>query len=350
MQRRELLKKSIVAGTTVSISGLAGCLGGDDGDGESLGTLRVNTPTPEGTAIPNFMDEVATLVDEKSDGEITVDVFYGGELGAPIETFEQIQEGSIGGYATGWSVASNFYERFATFTTPYGFDNYEDQLEVLHSDRADVVQEEVETGAEETSLRAVEGGAAMLGAREPIGPRELTEPDQYSGLTIRSPESKFFQTVLGPDGLGADPIQIQPGEIGQALETGRVDVIEIPLEFTFAAGYHELREFVHNGHHLYNDAPLWVNEDRWQSAPEDEKEIIRESLGEAQPTQLANLKEREANIIDQLKDRDGSTYLGDDAINHERFAENVVGALDEAFSFHADLRSELLPDGGPWGV
>jgi len=354
MRRRTLLKRGIAAGTTAGMAGLAGCSqffgGGDGSGGGSLGNLRINCPTPEGTAIANYGDELATLVDEKSDGDITMDIFYSGELGSPIETFEGIKEGSIGGYITGWSVASNFYEPFAAFTLPFGFESYEANLEKMQYNRPDAVQDRVEEAAEQENLRAVEGGAAMLGSREPLATSELLGPDDYSGKAIRSPQSKIFQTVLGPDGLGANPTQIPPGEIGQAISTGRVNIIEIPLEFAFAAGYHEQLNYQHNAHHLYNDSPLWLNEEQWQSVDETEREIVRESVEEASKDyQLENIISREEQIVEDIQEM-GVNYVTDDRIDHQTLANNVISAMDSAFSSHEGIRSEILPDGGPWGV
>jgi TRAP-type C4-dicarboxylate transport system substrate-binding protein len=247
-------------------------------------------------------------------------------------------------------VASNFYDQFAALPLPFGFDDYEAKMEALHFDRPERIDNMVEEAAEQEGFRGVLGGGAILGSREPIANNELLTSNDYSGKNIRSPQTKFHESVLGKNGLGANTVQVPPGEIGQALSTGQIDILELPLEFTFAAGYYEQRDYLHNAHHIYNDAVLWMTEELWQDMSDEQRQILRESVEEGSRWQINNLAERESTMVEDIKDA-GVTYIEDDAINHEQLAGRVVDSLDSSFpAWMGEIRNEILEGGGPWGV
>lgn len=337
MYRRQVLG-ALGASATV---GVAGCLGGDGDDGE-LGTLRANTPVPEGTAIANFVDKTAELAGEKSDGELEIDTFHNAELGSALEAYESVSQGSLAFYCNGWPVAAGYNEDLNGLLLPFGYRDYESKMEQLYYDPADKVVEIIEDTAEMSDLRIIQGGGAMLGRRTPIADEELITTDDYDGKTIRSPESALYEAILGNDGLGADPIQVAAEEVGQALSTGQVDIIELPLEFTHAAGYYEQRDYLHNAHHIYNDAPLFINEGIWQDdMTGDHRDIMRESVEEASRWQLDNLAERESGMIDDVEDA-GVTYL-DEEVDHDQLQESVMANVNEQFPDIAEIHEAVNP-------
>ncbi len=358
MDRRKFLT-TVGAGATIGVAGCTGNGNGGNGNGNGnggngngngngngggpdLGTLRANTPVPEGTAIANFVDRVAELAGEKSDGAIEIETFHGGQLGNAPESYESVSQGSLAFYCNGWPVAASYNQDLNGLLLPYGYRDYDSKMEQLYYDPPDIVGEIIEDTAESSDLRIIEGGGAMLGRRTPIANNELITTDDYQGQTIRSPASALYEAILGENGMGADTIQVPASEVGQGLSTGQIDILELPLEFCHAAGYYEQRDYLHNSAHIYNDACLWTNEGIWQDDMNDEfRGIMEESVAEASEWQLENLKSREETMIDEITDA-GVTYL-DDEIDQDQIQQSVQENVNNQFPYIEEIHNQINP-------
>lgn len=116
--RRRVLKHTGSAVAAASLIATAGCAGGSGG-GSGPTNLRFNIPTNDKSIqgkIPGWLKE---NVEERSGGDLTLELFYNGELGGQVESFENLSSGAIDMFITGYSIAGSQYGPAAMFDAPY---------------------------------------------------------------------------------------------------------------------------------------------------------------------------------------------------------------------------------------
>ncbi|MGH9894702.1 MAG: TRAP transporter substrate-binding protein DctP, partial [bacterium] len=81
----------------------------------------------KGSPVANSMDLWGELIGKNSDGELTVNVFYQGELGGQQELFDQLVKGNVDMMLT-WPITS-YDPRMGVINTPYLVLDWDDALE-----------------------------------------------------------------------------------------------------------------------------------------------------------------------------------------------------------------------------
>ena len=94
----------------------------------------------------HLVGKFAELVNEKSGGKISVDIYPGGQLGNTTEFTEAVIGGSID-IGTGMTTdLVDFIPQFAVFDMPNLFDNTAQMRAVLQSDFVDVINDYCNAG------------------------------------------------------------------------------------------------------------------------------------------------------------------------------------------------------------
>jgi TRAP-type C4-dicarboxylate transport system substrate-binding protein len=119
-----LRRKARVLGLTAALSlVLAAC--GDNGGGGEGGeySWRLAEVHPEGYPTTLGDEKFAELVEEKSDGRITIDVYPSAQLGEESDAIEQVQLGSIELTRVSSAPMTEFSSGMGLFGLPYIWDD-----------------------------------------------------------------------------------------------------------------------------------------------------------------------------------------------------------------------------------
>ena len=141
----------------------------------------------ETTTNYKMVERFAELLNERSGGKITVDIYPGGQLGNTTEFTEAVIGGSID-IGTGMTTdLVDFIPEYAIFDLPNVFDTVEQMRAVLNSDFVDVLNEYNN-----------QGGIQMLGYSD-AGFRQLTTnraasrcSDTLTRDSVSSPRTRRF--------------------------------------------------------------------------------------------------------------------------------------------------------------
>ena len=309
MRRRSLLK--VVGGTaTASTVALSGCLGiGSDVD---LTDLQICTSTPPDTNLSNFMDYFVEEMEERSDGEMQFEAFYSNELGSPTENYDAVQRGAQFGYVYAWPTypVAGAMDKIAGLVLPYQYigeeDAYNEKMNDLYWEAPDMMSELNEELVEETNMRFVESGAAMLGKRGMTANSALDSSEKFEGLDMRSAEGPMYTAIV--EGLGGNNIQVATEDTPQALQTGQIDVNIWPVELLFLTETYQFHDYFHVTNQYIQDVPCAVSQDIWSEMSEDLQQVVEDAAEAASRQQLNELIEQEAGFIDTMED-EGITVL-----------------------------------------
>lgn len=110
--------------------------------------LTIYSPGNENSVPTKTIIEYARLVNEASDGAITLDVHHSNELGSDAESIESTRMGTIDLIFAGTSGFTSFYEKAKVLDLPFLFDSAEQAYEVTNSE----IGEQIFAGFEEFGL------------------------------------------------------------------------------------------------------------------------------------------------------------------------------------------------------
>lgn len=322
---------------------LAGCLGG--GDDYDLTDLDVGTSTPPDTNLSNFQDYFIKEMEERSDGDIQAESFYSNELGSPAEQFEAVQRGTQFGFVYAWPTypVAGAPDKFHGLVLPYqyigGNEAYEAKMNDLYWDAPDMMSELNQELVDETNMRFVESGAAMLGKRGMTANDPLTSLEDFDGLKMRTAEGPMYTAIV--EGLGGTAVQVPTEETPQALQTGEIDVNMWPVELLFLTETYQFHDYFHVTNQYIQDVPCAVSQDIWDSMTDEQQQIVEEAADAASRQQLNELKEQEAGFIDTMED-EGHTILrgaGQD-IDEQPWRDAVENQVQQDLSSAWELMQE----------
>lgn len=217
------------------------------------------------------------IVEEKSGGCITVDVYSGSQLGTYGEMMQGMQTGDVGGMIFQPSPAVSFVPALAALDIPYAFLNCsQEQIDkaLNHSDYTKLLTADLEkAGCRFVSI-------AQAGTfREVTSSKPIRSAADFAGLKIRTLENNnhiaFWKAV------GANPTPVAFGELYLALQQGLVAAQENPYDTSLNAGFPEVQKYLVETHHILYPNLFIVSKAVFDPMPENYKKVFFEAAAEA---------------------------------------------------------------------
>jgi len=254
-------------------------------------TLRIGHGSPETNERHAAVMRFKELVEEKSDGKIEVLVYPNEQLGSEAEMIESVTLNDLQMVAA--SAFSQYDQKISVFHLPYLFDSYEEAWKVLDGE----IGQEVSNFFLEDNLRILayfENGFRHVTSNVPI-----KTPEDLQGLNIRTPEFPLSLSTF--NALGANPTPMAFGELYMALQQGTVDAQENPVANIYANKFQEVQKYLNMTSHQYMPLPVAISEEFWQSLSADHQQIIKSSAQEAAQFHRDTLRQKEEEMIEELK-------------------------------------------------
>src|SRR5690606_18743886 len=123
----------------------------------------------------------AELVNERSDGRITVEVYPDSQLGGEREMVEAVQAGNLEMTAPSVGVLANFDDSLQVFDFPFMFEDADAAYEVLDSEIGD----DLLAGVEDSGLQALGWGENGFRNLAMTGDA-VVEPGDIKGKKLRT--------------------------------------------------------------------------------------------------------------------------------------------------------------------
>lgn len=230
--------------------------------------LDVNHPVHKG------MEYMAELVEKKSEGKLTIQIYPSQQLGSERECLELLQIGSLGMTKVSASVLESFAPKLRIFGIPYIFQDREHYYEVLDSP----LGEELLTSGEKFWLRGLtyfDAGARSFYSKT----RPINTPEDLKGLKIRVQESAT--AILMIQSLGGAATPIAWGELYTALQQGVVDGAENNPPSFFLSRHYEVCKYYTLNEHTFVPDLLIISTHLWDKLSDQEKEWLEYAAREA---------------------------------------------------------------------
>lgn len=226
-------------------------------------------------ALVHFKNQVET----RTDGEVEVTIFGGGQMGSEVETGSQVQSGgrALQSAILTSGAMSSFYRKYQIVTTPFLFDNWRQAWAFFDGKWfANFMTGTIEA-ADMRYLGTFDDGGGFVAFTN--NKRLIKTVEDLKGLNIRVEENPAHVAMM--KALGASATPLPWGELITALETGLADgQFNAPiLNTTF--NFNEVTDYTTLTGHVYNSASWVVSETWFQSLPKEHQRTIVQTAREA---------------------------------------------------------------------
>lgn len=266
--------------------------------GTSIASGTLKTESVDIAYIETFKE----YVEEKSNGQIKFNIFYGNSLGSDADVCAGVANGTIEFYIGDVTTISGYYKRSLLFSIPGAIASMDEASKLFASDWG---KEFIRDCAEKTNIKIL--GVVCKGFRNFTTVKvPLKTPADIKGLTLRVLNNPLFIQMV--NSLGGNPVPMDVKELYTALQNGVVDGHENAVPNILQDKTYELEKYLvmdaHTGAYLCG----MISDKFYQSLPDDLKKIVDEAAVAATAAANETANSIIVNGIELLKANGVSIY------------------------------------------
>lgn len=328
-------KLLVIAFTLLMMMALAGCGDKASGSGDTdkkTYTIKIGNGNPVGEPSADTLDGfVKEELEKRSDGQFKVQVYLNSQLGSETELLEQVKSGTLQ-IATP-SAPSYLVPDLSVYFLPYLFETQEELWKITDGPIGEQLTKQLEEKTNSKVLGWWSTGIRHIFSKD----KEIRHVDDLKGMKIRVMEIPVLMDVF--KGLGALPTPLAYSDVYGSLTTNVVDGAD-----NDPSGYKNMKFYeVANNFSISNTLnypkAVVINEDFYNSLPEDLQKIIDEVFAEAQEKQRALFMDVMDSDIEELKEKGVNVIEDVDIKSFEDLAEPIWRGTKD---INQDLLNEIL--------
>lgn len=288
MRTRKLLLAATVTSTALVLAacGARGA-GVDTGEGSSDAAGESYTLTighSQAATVP--MNEGALrfkeILEEESDGRITVEVYPAEELGSEPEMMEGLMMGNVHLAIVATAVAADTCPALGAYALPYIIegeterDQYDNLKQLTDSDWN---QQIIEECSEDAGYKVVDNSWWYGNRNVTTTKTEVNAPGDLSGLIIRTPPADLH--TMGITDFGAEATPMPFSEVYSALDTGVIDGQENPISTIYQNTLYEVQDHLSLTQHMTQNQAVIMDSEFFDSLSTEDQELILTSIEDA---------------------------------------------------------------------
>nr|WP_298374671.1 TRAP transporter substrate-binding protein [uncultured Halomonas sp.] len=243
----------------------------------------------------------AELIEEKSGGDTTVDIFPNGQLGSEQDTVNNASMGLLDLSILAINNITPFSPTVGVMTLPYVIQNAEDAKKLTQGEIGDQMTQNTIRDAGVRILGWSYSGCRRLTNSE----RPIEKPEDIEGLVIRVPKNEIM--VAAYQAWGVNPNPLAWTETFTALQQGVVDGQDTPYITIDAMKFYEVQSHVTDSCYVFLLEPLIMGEGQFQSLDPEMQEAVLAAGQEATEHSYDYLIETEDAIKKKLVEEHGMT-------------------------------------------
>lgn len=343
------MKKILALGLALSLTlGLAGCSSGSStpsSSGSTSGapassaaaeeeksyTLKFSDQNAEGTPVITWAQKFAELLNEKTDGTLTVEIYPNASLAA--YDMEPLQSGICDFTQYVPSSASDLDSRLGAFDAPYLYEN-----EAHRQATFDYRSEPMKTINESLKdSNAILLGSFCSGYRQVTWNFEIKTLDDMKGAKIRVVPSDLYLQLFQAFGAAATPMNFS--EVSTALITNVIDGQENPLSVICTNSLYEIQKYLVMTNHMPTNHGLWMNYNTYSKLSERQQQACWDAAYEASIWMDGQIAEAEEEykqtcidngmtVIDEESGLDIAAFQAAGMTMYDAFAEDWGDMVD----------------------
>jgi tripartite ATP-independent transporter DctP family solute receptor len=227
--------------------------------------------TPETIALYRF----AELVEEKTGGQLKIEVYPAGQLGDAVGMIENTIMGAQQLFANVMDWNQHIVQDYAILAMCFAFRDLEHIQRFMETETYQAMEQEM---IDQHGIRVLAKNWYRL-PRAIVTKEPVFSIDDIKGRQLRMPALETYFLVW--EALGANPIEIPWSEAYFALERGVVEGMDSPIGSIYGMGFYKAAPYITNTRHLMAPFNILVNEDAFQGLDPKVRAFLVESAEEA---------------------------------------------------------------------
>ncbi|MGI5963532.1 MAG: TRAP transporter substrate-binding protein [Lawsonibacter sp.] len=234
------------------------------------------------------------LVNERTNGKVTGEVFASGQLGGLVDALEGLELGTVDIVMDGFSSLGEVNPIFDAWGMPYLYDSREHRYNFWDN----YFDECAELVADEANIRMVtvlDGLNRNLCTTQPV-----YELKDLKGLKIRVPTITTYMRVW--ECFGTAPVPMALSEVYTSIQNNVVQGQENDIMLTMSMNFYEVAPYAIMTEHVPYEGSLFFNEETFQSYPEELQQIILDVGKEITEKSRTVIAAEEEKTLQEMED------------------------------------------------
>lgn len=266
--------------------------------------LRSSDTHPDGYPTVEAVKYFGELLEERTGGRYSVEVYHSSQLGQEADTIEQVRSGVLDLNRVSMAPWNSLVPLTMIPSLPYLFTSPEHARKVMMGEIGD----EIAAGFEEHGvvvLAFYDGGArSFYNSQKPVNSLE-----DMAGQKYRVIQSDVFVDMV--DALGAVATPMPYGEVYSGIETGVIDGAENNFPSYESARHFEVAKFFSLDEHTIVPEVFVMSKMAWDRLSDEDKAIFKQAARDSAEKQFELWDERVAAST-KIVEEAGSTITRPD--------------------------------------
>lgn len=258
-------------------------------------TIRAGHTNVTGSIQDMGMQKLRDLLEEKTDGMATIEIFPNGQIGDEGQLVEGVLLGTVEMAMTSNSLLSNHVKDLRVLDMPFMFPD----VATLSTALTGPAQEKMREAAAGSGFRLI--GSYSSGIRHLMTKKEINTIDDLANLKIRTMQQPMHIEAFRA--YGANPTPMAYAELYGALQSGIVDGAEGATSDYRGQRFYEVADHFSLVGWLNLTAHIFMSEARFQSLPAEVQTALLEAGEESAVWQHQYVIEQEQPMLAELREK-----------------------------------------------
>lgn len=258
-------------------------------------TWNVAMNVGESTLNYKFFEKFKSDIEARSAGKIKINLFPNGQLGGDAEQLLALMDGTVAFCTTITSGLTSTIPEYGVWDLPNAFTDLETMRKA--ESNADLLNALNEASAKK-NIHLM--GMADAGFRELTSSKEVHALSDLSGLKVRVIDNPYHQLYW--TSMGASTTTMDFNEVYSSLQQKVIDAEENPYMNITANRFYEVQPYIVETNHLGHIMVFLMNNDLYNSLPENVRTLIDECSQSALETTISAADEAIAGYKKTIED------------------------------------------------
>ncbi len=293
------------------------------GCGDAVGSLNEKTNA-----------KMVELLREKSNGQIEIDWYPGGQLGSHMEQIQSTMGGTQALFGAVGDWLSNWDKDFNLLSWGFTFRDRDHAQKFLQSDLYKKMTTKLEEEQNVKILGTVATDPRILFSKTPV--KTLGDIENKK---MRVPEIEAYLRLW--EALGTRPTRVAWAEVYMGLKQGVVDACEGPVVAAYSNKFHEAAPYVTLTRHINSTFFIMMNGDAWKSLTPELQAVVQECADEALEYCGSESQKWVNEALDKMKAEGATLIEVDNIAEWQNKVQGATAAMEEKGMFSAGLVEQI---------
>ncbi|MBN8242215.1 TRAP transporter substrate-binding protein DctP [Nitratireductor aquimarinus] len=299
----------------------------------SAAEIKFSYPVAQDSTMGQTVTKFAELVEEKTDGAVTVRQFPQAQIGNEIQSISSAQGGIVEMAVTTTAGLAAMVPEFNVFQLPFMFGSYEQLDKVSRSPVSQKILDKMEPNNLVGLCFWDYGFRNITNNKRPV-----TSLDDVQGLRIRTIQNKVYIDALSAMGMNPTPLPFP--ETFTALETGAIDGNEIANDVTRSTSFYEVQDYLTETQHFTTISVVYASKKFWDGLDASQQDAVRAACAESSDYNREIINASSGETLEFLKEK-GMQIDTISAENLQAFRDAVKPVVEEV---SAQLDQEIVTE------